>query len=114
MRGDSLVEQQRVLHLAGITHHTVVPDDHLLADVGIVTNLAIASDNGRAFDHRPVLDDRAFADEDPLTNKGDALAVVVQPGPEINTEIRLDLPQRIPGILAPIEDRRVGGLGQIE
>ena len=114
MRGDGLVEQERVLHLAGIAHDAVVADDHLLADVGVVANLAVAADNGRAFDHRPVLDHRAFADEHPLANKRDAFAAVVQAGAEVCLQVSLNLLQRIPGIFAPVEDRRMGSLGEVE
>ena len=114
MGGDRVVEQERVLHLAGVAHDAVVADDDVLADVGVVADLAVAADDGRAFDHRAVLDHRAFADEDLLADERDAFAAVVQPGTEVGLEVGLDLLQRIPGIFAPVKDRRMRGLAEVE
>ena len=110
----ALVEQERVLELAGVADHAVVADDDVLADVGVVADLAVAADDGRAFDHRAVLDHRAFADEHLLADEGHAFAAVVQAGLEVGLEVGLDLLQRVPGVLAPVKERRMLGLAQIE
>ena len=76
--------------------------------------MAVPADNGRTFNHDPILDHRALANEYPLTNERDAFAVVVQPGVEVSVQVGLNLLQRIPGIFAAVKDRRMRRLAEIE
>ena len=46
--------------------------------------------------------------------KAAPFGAVVEAGVEIGNQVGLDVLQRIPGILAPVKDGRVGGLGEVE
>src|SRR4051794_4585510 len=78
-----VVEEERVFNLARISNHAIVADNRVFANVSIVANLAIFSNDGRAFDHRAVLDKRAFADENVVTYISAAFAMIVQCRTEI-------------------------------
>jgi hypothetical protein len=41
MRRLGVVEQNRILDFGGVAHHAIVADDDILANVGVVANLAI-------------------------------------------------------------------------
>ena len=50
----------------------------MLADIGVVTDLAISADDRRAFDHRAVFHNGAFADKNLSPMKARAFALVAQ------------------------------------
>jgi len=114
MGRDGLVEEQRVLELGGIADGAVVADEDVFPDVGVVADLAIAPDDGRAFDHRAVLHDRAFPDENIFADVGDALAFIVQARLEMALDVLLDPGERVPGMGAAIKERGVLGLAQVK
>src|SRR5450759_1996705 len=114
VRRDGVVEQNRIFYFRRIAHHAIVADDDVLADVGVMTNLAIAPDDGRAFDHRAVLHHRAFADKNLFADERDALAFILQRGLRVRLHISLDSLQRVPGVSAAFEQRRVRGLAQVK
>ena len=49
-----------------------------------------------------------------LADKRDPFTAIVQPGTKVCLEVSLDLLQRIPSIFAPVKDRRMGSLGEVE
>src|ERR1043166_6148190 len=114
MRRDSVVEKHRVLYLAGIADNAVVADDHLLADVGVMTNLAVAANNGWPLYHRAVLDDCSFANEYILTDKGHAFTTIPQGRFQIRVQVSLDCFQRIPRVFASVKDCCVLALAEIK
>src|ERR1051325_6027568 len=66
MRNLRIVEENRILDLTGISHHAAIADDHVLADISIMPNLTVSTDNGRPFDHRAFFHYGPFADQDPI------------------------------------------------
>src|ERR1051325_9247705 len=55
VRRDGMIEKKGVLHLARVSNHAMVADDDLLANVGVVPDLAVPPDDPRALDHRALL-----------------------------------------------------------
>ena|SRR5208337_3477021 len=108
------IEEQRIFYLAGVAHHTVIADDNMLPNVGVVADLTIAADNRRALDHDAILHDGAFPDSNLLANVRDAFAPVVQTRAHARQDVSLDFSQGFPGALATLEDRSMLRLTQIE
>src|ERR1041385_851220 len=92
----------------------MVSDNHLLADIGVVANFAIAADDRRAFDHGAILDHCSVANKNLLTDPGDSFAAILQGGLEIGLDVWPDLLQRFPRQFAPIEKRAMLGLRKIK
>src|SRR2546426_4321241 len=111
---DGMIEQERVFDLAGISDDAVVADDDIFADIRVVANLAVTADDGGPFNHGAILDQGAFADKDFLADVGNALAMIVERGPEMSLEVALDFLQRLPGVLTAVKNGRVRGLAEIE
>ena len=78
----------------------MVTNNDLLANVRIVPDFAISADDGGPFDHRAVLYDGAFTDENVLADKGYAFASVAQSWTQMGLEVFLDPFQRVPDISA--------------
>src|SRR5215475_6097582 len=110
MRRPCFVEQQRILHFAGISNHTIVSDDHIFANVGIVADLAVTPDDRRAFYHYTILDNSALADKYLLANEGNALTTILQPRVQVRCQISSDFLQSVPGTFAAFKDARMLGL----
>ena len=60
MRSNSVVEQETVFDLGGISNHTVITNNNVLSDVSIASDLAMFTDDSRPFDDRARLHHRAF------------------------------------------------------
>jgi len=86
----------------------------MLADVSIMPDMAVATDDGGALNHDPVLNHRAFADKYLLTDKGDAIATVMQTRTQVCFDIGFDFLQRLPRKLTSVEQRGVPRLVQVE
>ena len=114
MRYLTVVEHEHVFQLARIAHHAVVADDDVLAQVGVVTDLAVAPNDRRAFDHRAVLDHRAHADEDLFADVSCAFAAIFQCRSHVCLQIIFDFLERLPGVFAVVEQGRVFRLAQVE
>jgi len=117
------VEEQRVLQLGGIAHDAVVADDDVFADVGVVPDLAIFPDDGGAFDHRAVFDNRALTNKNFLSNVGLSSKTIPQRklrrpidkrALNVGGQVRLDLLERFPRVMAAVEEGGVFGLREIE
>jgi len=59
----SLVEDEAVFKLRGISGHDSIAEDHVFPDVAPIPNFAVLADPCWTFDHGPLFDDRAFADK---------------------------------------------------
>ena len=70
MRDLRFVENEAVFKFTGIPSHHAIPEDHILADVTAIANLAILTDPRRAFHHRALFDDGIFTDEDSSAHEG--------------------------------------------
>ena len=114
MRNLRVVEQERVLQFARIADHAIVAHDDVVADVGVVTDFAISTNDRRAFDHRAILHHGAFADENIVTDKRDAFALIAQRRLQSGLDVVLQLLQGVPGIFAAIEERGMLGLLQVK
>jgi hypothetical protein len=79
-----------------------------------VANLAVASDDGRAFDHHAVLDDRAFADENFFADVGAAFAFIVERGFQIGGDVAFNFLESVPREFAIGKNRGVLGLREVE
>jgi hypothetical protein len=79
-----------------------------------MANFTVSSNNGRSFDHGPVLDNGAFADENTLSDESHAFASILQPGVAVGFEISFELLKRFPGVITPIEQGRMSGLGEVK
>src|SRR5579859_2889239 len=109
-----VVEQKRIFQFGRIAHHAVVADDDIFAEVGVVANFAVFADDGRAFDHHAVLQDRAFADEHLFADVRPAFALVAQFRFQIGGEIPLNFFQRLPGKFAAVKNGGVFGLVEVK
>ncbi len=107
------VEEQRVLQFGRIADDAAVADDDVLAEVGVVANLAIFPDDGRAFDHRARFDDGAFADKNFFADAraGKAFGRILF---RLSREVGFDFLERVPGVLAAVEDGGVFGLREVK
>src|SRR5438552_6075384 len=114
VRGHGLVEKERVLDLTGVADDAVVADEDVLADVGVVADLAIPANDGRAFNHGAILNERAFANEHLFADIGHALAAVAQGRTQMGQQVSGDFWERLPGIVASLENGRVFCLDKIE
>jgi hypothetical protein len=114
MRDCGVVENKRILDLAGISDHAIIANDHLVAHVRIVPNLAIATDDSRSSNHRALFDEGAFADENILADINLALATVLESRAEVSFEIGFDFFQGLPGKFASFENYSVLRLRKIE
>jgi hypothetical protein len=85
-----------------------------LANVGIVADLAIAADDGRADDHHAVLQHGALADGNALANICGALAAIEQLRARAGGQVGGDFGQRLPGEFAALEERGMFRLGQVK
>src|SRR6516162_3655375 len=111
MRHRGVIQQQRIFDFACVADDTMVANNNLLSNVGVVTDLAVAANDCRPFDHRTVLDHSSLADKDPFPNEGDAFAVVVKPGAQCGAQVFLELWQSIPSVPAVFKNRSVLCLG---
>jgi len=111
---DGVVEQQGILYFACVSDDAIVSHNDIFANIRVMPNLTVSPDNGRAFDHRPILNNRPQTDENLLAYESHPFASIVQPGPQIGLQIGSQLSQGLPGAAAPVEERRVLGLAQIE
>ncbi len=92
----------------------MVAHDDVLAQVGVVADFAIPPDDGRAFDHHAVLDHRPFADEHILPDMHARVSRAARPGLDMRFDVGLEFFQRLPGMLASLEQLGVRGLAQIK
>src|ERR1043165_2293384 len=91
MRHNSIIKQKRILYLAGVSDNAVVPDNDAFTNIGVMPNLTIAANNDRPFYHRPIFDQRAFANKDIVTDKSDPFTAIVQPGMQISLQVSCQL-----------------------
>src|SRR6185503_14622228 len=111
---DRMIEQNRILHLAGIADHAMIADQNMFTYVCIVSNLTMASDNRRPFNNRAIFDHRPLSDVHLLANVRHPLTTIVQRRSHIGPDNRRNLFQRIPGKLAPIKNAGARALSKIE
>src|ERR1051325_4132344 len=78
MRCNGMVEQQCILNLGRIAYDTIVSQNHIFTNVGVMADFAVSANDGRAFNHRAILDHCALADEDVFSDVRDAFATVFQ------------------------------------
>jgi hypothetical protein len=114
VRGDCVVEQNRVFDFRGVADDAIVADDDVLADVGVVADFAIATDDGRTLDGRAVLDDGAFADKHVFADVHVRAIVRTAARFDVGVDVGLKLLERVPGVFASVKEGGVGGLAQIK
>src|SRR5262245_21727686 len=79
-----------------------------------MTDLTMGADYGGPLDHRAILYQGAFPDENLLPYEGHSLATVMQAWLEMGLEIRPQFFQRFPGVFATVKDRGVLSLAEVE
>ena len=114
VRDLSLVEDEAVLELAGVSEDDAITDHDVLADVGSVTDLTILADPCRPLDHGSLLNDGAGSDIDSAADEGlaDQLAMDSRLEPEL--EIGRDLCDCLPDMSDILEDDTVLSAVEIE
>ena len=79
-----------------------------------MTDLAIAANDGGAFDHGTMFDDGPFADKHVWADIAVAIGAMVESRAKGNGEVGLDLLESVPGIFAIFEKNCVLRLGQVK
>jgi hypothetical protein len=108
------VEDQTIFKLARISCHDAVSDDHILADVTPIPNLAILSNPSRTFDHGTVFNDRALANKHLRPKKGLTNQGAKHRRLQTELQIRANFFQGLPDGLHIVENDRVVGLLEIK
>src|SRR5579859_2442517 len=103
-----------MFHLARVADHALIPDDDMLANVCVMPDLAIPADDGWAFYHGSVFHNCSRADINVLCYVSHPIAMIVEAGPQVPRDICLELPERVPGKLAALEQGRVLRLAQVQ
>ncbi len=92
----------------------MVAHDDVLANVGVVADLAVFPNDGRALDHRAVFDDSTLADNDKVADVNPGARVAVRGRADMRIDVGLEFFQGVPGVLAILKDGGVTCLFQIE